>query len=832
MHYNYLILKLFISFIMPFSKSFTLCMWKNMVNIYRIPFFKKLLLILAFLFLFGYSNAETQNDTIELWIAPYYMMVDEVLYATETTEWTDSDVEEAFDVSISDEAVYQGVQELPEAWQKEETEGKAKGMYYEEVDAEAVVEILIEELISEAIAPGIGKVGGVENPDDWYGWTVEDWFEFTLDYLDEIEKYSLEHDLDDLEEEKNQAIITIRYHPEPYYPVSAGAYDQDGNLQPVWGLLSMWIQSKPVTEVPVGYTGDTWVPPGITVTLHAQAKESYSFEGWYICTVQNCEDPVNWELFSSDYFVSYETPANVPQVEFGALYEEKEEGIPLRIGAAPINPYAYGVVTKPVFVESGFYETLNYFPGEEIAIKAEPGEDSEFTRWFTNYPAKVDDLKSPETTFTMPDGIVIPVDPFLTANFNPKPYTLTIESTEGGRVTKSGERYEGTDTIDYNEDLDITAEPYKGYEFKEWTGSIYDPMLPPNYCILDIDHSEEPELTEVHPAGPGCSGGENMNLNAHFEITEVSISVEIVGSGRVTDDRNKIDCDYRDQDDPILECYNWYEAREDTVVLTAEPAAGWQLDEWMNCENVENNTCTLLTDESHSIAASFEKRDFALISPEDDSVIEVEGAADEENQFKWEHPDPDPQDTPLFTWLLTEKPDFTTPNGPFEDPDLIIDSDEIGTDTTLTLTNKELDDFLDEQGVDEGEEYNGVWMVKAEYGQKTIEAKDYFTVTLNRGEVIHIQDDEEVPEEFTLKQNYPNPFNTETQIRYAVSEQEDVYLSVYNLIGQKITTLVEETKSAGWYEVQFNASGVSSGILLYRLEAGEYTEVKQMMVVK
>ena len=90
----------------------------------------------------------------------------------------------------------------------------------------------------------------------------------------------------------------------------------------------------------------------------------------------------------------------------------------------------------------------------------------------------------------------------------------------------------------------------------------------------------------------------------------------------------------------------------------------------------------------------------------------------------------------------------------------------------------------------------------------------------------------ELPEEFGLDQNYPNPFNPATQIRYAIPEQSHVRLTVYDALGRRITTLVDESQKPGTYEATFDASELSSGVYLYRLAAGNFVETHQMMLVK
>jgi hypothetical protein len=87
-------------------------------------------------------------------------------------------------------------------------------------------------------------------------------------------------------------------------------------------------------------------------------------------------------------------------------------------------------------------------------------------------------------------------------------------------------------------------------------------------------------------------------------------------------------------------------------------------------------------------------------------------------------------------------------------------------------------------------------------------------------------------EEFKLHQNYPNPFNPSTTIKYEIKELADVELKVFDILGREITTLVHEQKSVGSYEIEFNASSLSSGIYFYRLQAGSFVATKKMILMK
>ena len=89
-----------------------------------------------------------------------------------------------------------------------------------------------------------------------------------------------------------------------------------------------------------------------------------------------------------------------------------------------------------------------------------------------------------------------------------------------------------------------------------------------------------------------------------------------------------------------------------------------------------------------------------------------------------------------------------------------------------------------------------------------------------------------LPIEFSLEQNYPNPFNPITSIQYTISSKQYVQLLVYNVLGKEIAMLVNEEKPAGNYEVKFDASKLSSGVYFYQLQAGDFIEIKKMLLMK
>lgn len=107
------------------------------------------------------------------------------------------------------------------------------------------------------------------------------------------------------------------------------------------------------------------------------------------------------------------------------------------------------------------------------------------------------------------------------------------------------------------------------------------------------------------------------------------------------------------------------------------------------------------------------------------------------------------------------------------------------------------------------------------------ESEQSFTITPVTG-----VDNKDLPNEFNLEQNFPNPFNPSTKIRYALPVQAKVNLTVFNLLGQKVETIVDEMCPAGFHEVNWRANNYASGIYFYRLIAGDYVKTKKMIILK
>ncbi|MDD8016840.1 MAG: glycoside hydrolase family 2 TIM barrel-domain containing protein [Bacteroidota bacterium] len=97
---------------------------------------------------------------------------------------------------------------------------------------------------------------------------------------------------------------------------------------------------------------------------------------------------------------------------------------------------------------------------------------------------------------------------------------------------------------------------------------------------------------------------------------------------------------------------------------------------------------------------------------------------------------------------------------------------------------------------------------------------------------VHQVKSESLPKEFLLNQNYPNPFNPSTSIKFSVAAASNVEIKIYNLLGEEVETIVREKLEPGNYVREWNAKNLSSGMYLYRMHAGNYTETRKMLLLK
>ena len=125
-------------------------------------------------------------------------------------------------------------------------------------------------------------------------------------------------------------------------------------------------------------------------------------------------------------------------------------------------------------------------------------------------------------------------------------------------------------------------------------------------------------------------------------------------------------------------------------------------------------------------------------------------------------------------------------------------------------------------------EIKGILFYSHSYYKIVPRQNDDFT-----GFVVGVKNEKSIqPTSYTLKQNYPNPFNPSTTIEYSIPKESLVSVKIFNILGQEVKTLVSENQAPGNYNIRFNASDLSSGIYFYSLRAGNYFQVKKMILLK
>jgi hypothetical protein len=123
-----------------------------------------------------------------------------------------------------------------------------------------------------------------------------------------------------------------------------------------------------------------------------------------------------------------------------------------------------------------------------------------------------------------------------------------------------------------------------------------------------------------------------------------------------------------------------------------------------------------------------------------------------------------------------------------------------------------------------------LWLVGE--GEKMLKGEISLSSMLpTRTDAVNKQD-KETPIVYKLEQNYPNPFNPVTTINYSVPKSGHVTIKIYDTLGREVCILIDSEKSAGNYNIKFNTSNLASGVYLYKMQAGEFTETKKLVLIK
>ncbi|MBK9330943.1 MAG: T9SS type A sorting domain-containing protein [Ignavibacteria bacterium] len=163
-------------------------------------------------------------------------------------------------------------------------------------------------------------------------------------------------------------------------------------------------------------------------------------------------------------------------------------------------------------------------------------------------------------------------------------------------------------------------------------------------------------------------------------------------------------------------------------------------------------------------------------------------------------------------------------------PEDVLTSDNGGLATEINIRKSFLDSLAVRYGTT-GDSVLCAWRVTAFNGADSVTTNS-FIVNIKRDVVGINQISSALPEKFNLYNNYPNPFNPSTNIKFDIIKNDRVLLVVYNMLGEKVATLVDQNLSPGSYNVDFNASSFSSGMYFYRIETQDFSETKRMALVK
>ncbi len=161
-------------------------------------------------------------------------------------------------------------------------------------------------------------------------------------------------------------------------------------------------------------------------------------------------------------------------------------------------------------------------------------------------------------------------------------------------------------------------------------------------------------------------------------------------------------------------------------------------------------------------------------------------------------------------------------------------SNNSGSDSLFTIRQFELFNIFSKPSYPTDTTVTGQWAVWA-YGSSgdSVRSNSVYSIRLRLVRFVGVDDDQSVvPNNFVVYQNYPNPFNPSTMIKFGLPEDAQVTVEVFNIVGEKISTLVNGNLKKGYHQVTFDASGLQSGVYFYKISAGKFSAVKKMLLIK
>lgn len=211
-----------------------------------------------------------------------------------------------------------------------------------------------------------------------------------------------------------------------------------------------------------------------------------------------------------------------------------------------------------------------------------------------------------------------------------------------------------------------------------------------------------------------------------------------------------------------------------------------------------------------------------VLTPAADANINISGDISSQFTTTWTASSDVNGDSLTYIWQAATDSAFTN----------IIINSSVGSNLSYSATLGDLDSILVELGVESGATATVYHRVIVSDGSDETMSESR-KVNLERGTLTSNEDGGiDTPGKFTLDQNYPNPFNPSTEINFTLEESAPTLLVVYNMLGQKVATLVNERLNAGAHTFNFDAGNLSSGIYIYRLQSANQSLTKRMTLVK
>jgi hypothetical protein len=278
-----------------------------------------------------------------------------------------------------------------------------------------------------------------------------------------------------------------------------------------------------------------------------------------------------------------------------------------------------------------------------------------------------------------------------------------------------------------------------------------------------------------------------------------------------------------------------------------EIALGHQL-QWIKAFASTDPTITGMTNDYEIL--NHAPQPFALLTPADKTIWQLSSWGVQET-FTWDESIDDYTNINISRFTNEIGTDLVRYTIVFVDSISLtkkveIDSDNLGEDYQWTTTHGQMVGIV-EQIAGGGVIYQPlVWKVKAEDGlyttwstpgDPTADPRPGFRLSIDLSVIVSTDDVPNAPTTFNLEQNFPNPFNPSTTVRYTVPEASQVTVMVYDLLGNLVSTLVNDQQQAGSYEVQWNATNdqgdvVPTGNYILKMVAGDFSQTRKMTLLK